>query len=97
MTRQIQFQLKENRKEIVAYSNATYEYTDVTDIAKLAVFIRHVNGGFQLMVVIELVPMQEETGADEIFHGFVTYFIKYVLPPKMVGWLVAGLSDDWQK
>jgi hypothetical protein len=36
-----------------------------------------------LMTVIEPVPMQEETGADETFPGFVTYVTKYEPPRKM--------------
>jgi hypothetical protein len=46
----IQCQLKDRCKDFVAYSIAIDESTDVTDIAQLAVFIRGVNGDFQLVV-----------------------------------------------
>lgn len=56
---------------------------------QVAVLIRRVNGNFQLMTVIEPVPMQEETGADEIFPGYVTYVTKYE-PPRKIGRLISG-------
>jgi len=42
-----------------------------------------------LMTVIEPVPMQEETGADETFPGFVTYVTKHE-PPRKMGRLISG-------
>jgi hypothetical protein len=49
----------------VAYSIATDESTDVTDIAQLAVCIRGINEDFQLVVeLLELVPMKGKIGAD---------------------------------
>jgi len=56
---------------------------------QVAVLIRRVNGKFQLMTAIEPVPMQEETGADEIFPGFVTYVTKYE-PPRKIGRMTSG-------
>ena len=41
------------------------------------------------MTVIEPVPMQEETGADETFPGFVTYVTKHE-PPRKMGRLISG-------
>jgi hypothetical protein len=66
----------------VEYLTATDGCVDVTDIVKLAVLIWRFNADFQLTVVIELVLMQEETGADGTFPGFVAYFTKYELPRK---------------
>jgi hypothetical protein len=69
----IQCQLKEKCKDVVAYSIAIDESTDVTDIAQLAVCIRGVNEDFQLvMELLELVLMKGKTGADEIFSELVT-------------------------
>jgi hypothetical protein len=48
-----------------------------------------VKGNFQLMMVIEPVPMQEETIAEEIFPGFVTSVTKHE-PPRKLGGLVSG-------
>jgi hypothetical protein len=43
------------------------------DIAQLAVFVRGVNEDFELVEeLLELVPMQGKTGADEIFSQLVT-------------------------
>jgi hypothetical protein len=88
----IQCQLKENCKDVVAYSIAIDESTDVTDIAQLAVFIRGVNEDFQLVVErLELVPTKGKTGDDELFSELVTVFSKYELPwEKMVGFVSDG-------
>lgn len=56
---------------------------------QVAVLIRRVKGNFQLMMVIEPVPMQEETIAEEIFPGFVTSVTKHE-PPRKLGGLVSG-------
>jgi hypothetical protein len=62
----IQCQIKEKCKDFVAYSIATDESTDVTDIAQLAYFIRGLNEDFQLVVeLVELVPMKAKRGTDE--------------------------------
>jgi hypothetical protein len=77
----------------VAYSIAIDESTDVKNIAQLAVFVRGVNENFELMELIELVPMKGKTGADEIVSQLVTLLNKFELPwGKMVGengWLVS--------
>jgi len=46
------------------------------------------------MTVIEPVPMQEETGADETFPGFVTYVTKHE-PPRKMGRLISGGATQW--
>jgi hypothetical protein len=55
-------------KDFVEYSVEIDEDTDVAHIAQAAVFIRGVNGDFQLVAeLLDLVPMKGITGADEIF------------------------------
>ena len=56
---------------------------------QVAVLIRRVNGNFQLMTVIEPVNVQEETDADEIFPGLVTYVTKYE-PPRKIRRFISG-------
>jgi hypothetical protein len=79
----------------VAYSIATDDSTDVTDIVQLAVFIRGVNEDFQLVLELsELVPMKGKTGAKEIFSELVNFSKhEYELPwgKKWLGLLVTGL------
>lgn len=72
----------------MANSAATDEYRFVRYL-QVAVLIRRVSGNFRLMTVTEPVPMQEETAADEIFPGFVTYVTKYE-PPRKIGRLISG-------
>jgi hypothetical protein len=81
-----QCQLKEKCKNFVAYSIAIDESTDVKNIAQLAIFVRGVNENFELVELLELVPMKGKTGADEIVSQLVTLLNKFQLPwGKMVG------------
>jgi glycerol-3-phosphate dehydrogenase len=77
----IQCQLEGKCKNVVAYSIATDESTDIKDIAQLAVFVRGINEDFELVEeLLELVPMKGKTGADEIFSQLVTFLNKFELP-----------------
>jgi len=55
------YSVKEERKNVEAYSSETGESTDVTDTAHLAVFIRDVNEDIQLVdEPLELVSLKEK-------------------------------------
>jgi len=61
MTRQEMYSVKEERKNVEAYSSAIDESTDVTDTVQLAVFIRDVDEDFQLVdEPLELVSLKEK-------------------------------------
>jgi transposase-like protein len=86
----IQCQLKEKRRNCVAYSIAIDESTDVKVIAQLAVFVRGVNEDFELVEeLLELVPMKGKTGAVEIFSQLVTLLNKFELPWGKMVWFVS--------
>lgn len=60
MTCQEMYSVKEERKNVEAYSSATDDSTDVTDTAQLAVSIRDVDEDVQLVdEPLELVSLKE--------------------------------------
>ncbi|KAJ8365024.1 hypothetical protein SKAU_G00138550 [Synaphobranchus kaupii] len=65
-------QMKEKIKSFIAFSIAIDESTDVTDIAQLAIFIRGVDETLTITEeLLELVPMNDTTTADDIFSSLV--------------------------
>ena len=61
-------QLKEKVAKFVAFSVASDESTDVSDIAQLAVYIRGVDENMQVTEeLVELVPMKGTTTGNDIF------------------------------
>lgn len=65
-------QLKEKIKSFIAFSIAIDESTDVTDIAQLAIFIRGVDETLTITEeLLEMVPMNNTTTADDIFSALV--------------------------
>jgi hypothetical protein len=68
MTCQEKYNVKEERKNVVACSSAIDESTDVTDTAQLAVFIRDVDEDFQLVdEPLELVSLKAKQILVEFF------------------------------
>jgi hypothetical protein len=80
-------QLCEKAKQFHAYSVALDESTDVTDTAQLAIYVRGVDGNFDVIEeLLALIPMQGQTTAQEIFRKLCDAISDAGLPwSKMAG------------
>lgn len=68
----LESQIKHKVKSFLAFSVATDESTDITDVAQLAIFIRGVDETLTVTEeFLELVPMTDTTTANDIFSSLV--------------------------
>lgn len=73
LSRNLTAQMNDKIKSFVAFSVAIDESTDVTDVAQLCIFIRGVDKTLAVTEeLLELVPMQDTTTANDIFSALVT-------------------------
>jgi len=67
----LDIQLKNKVKSFVMFSVALDESMDISDVAQLAIFIRHVETLSVIEEFLRLVPMMDTTTANGIFNTLV--------------------------
>lgn len=80
MANDVEAQLRNRIKDLVFFSLALDESTDVCDVAQLAVFLRGVDAQFNVIEeLLDLVPMHYTTTANDIFSSLENVIEKYDL------------------
>lgn len=84
MANDVEAQLRDRIKDLVFSSLALDESTDVCDVAHLAVFLRGVDGQFNVVdELLDLVLMHYTSTADDIFSCLENIIEKYELCEKI--------------